>query len=63
LIVTTDDAYYTLVMSIKRMLSVEQGDVEWNQVMVTTLLAMLPPVLVVVGMQKLFVKGLVDAEK
>ena len=45
------------------MLSVEQGDVEWNQVMVTTLLAMLPPVLVVVGMQKLFVKGLVDAEK
>lgn len=63
LIVTTDDAYYTLVMSIKRMLSVEQGDVAWNQVMVTTLLAMLPPVLVVVGMQKLFVKGLVDAEK
>jgi sn-glycerol 3-phosphate transport system permease protein len=63
LIVTTDDAYYTLVMSIKRMLSVEQGDVQWNQVMVTTLLAMLPPVAVVVGMQKLFVKGLVDAEK
>ncbi|MCV2401766.1 sn-glycerol-3-phosphate ABC transporter permease UgpE [Marinomonas sp. C2222] len=63
LIVTTDDAYYTLVMSIKRMLSVDNGDVEWNRVMVTTLLAMLPPIAVVVGMQKLFVKGLVDAEK
>ena len=63
LIVTTDDAYYTLVMSIKRMLSVDNGDIEWNQVMVTTLLAMLPPIAVVVGMQKLFVKGLVDAEK
>jgi sn-glycerol 3-phosphate transport system permease protein len=62
-IITTDDAYYTLVMSIKRMLAVDQGDIEWNQVMVTTLLAMLPPVAVVIGMQKLFVKGLVDAEK
>ncbi|MBM6550928.1 sn-glycerol-3-phosphate ABC transporter permease UgpE [Marinomonas ostreistagni] len=63
LIVTTDDAYYTLVMSIKRLLSVDNGEIEWNQVMVTTLLAMLPPVLVVISMQKLFVKGLVDAEK
>ncbi|WP_421848401.1 sn-glycerol-3-phosphate ABC transporter permease UgpE [Marinomonas sp.] len=63
LIMTTDEAYYTLVMSIKRMLSVEAGDIQWNQVMVTTLLAMLPPVAVVIGMQKLFVKGLVDSEK
>lgn len=63
LLITTEDAYYTLVMSIKRMLSVPDGDILWNQVMVTTLLAMIPPVAVVVGMQKLFVKGLVDAEK
>ncbi|SBS26515.1 Lactose transport system permease protein LacG [Marinomonas spartinae] len=63
LIITTDDTYYTLVMSIKNMLSVPDGDIEWNNVMVTTLLAMIPPVAVVVGMQKLFVKGLVDAEK
>ena len=63
LIVTTDDAYYTLVMSVKRMLSVSEGDIQWNQVMVSTLLAMIPPVMVVVAMQKLFVKGLVDAEK
>lgn len=63
LIITTDDTYYTLVMSIKNMLSVPDGDIEWNNVMVTTLLAMIPPVAVVVSMQKLFVKGLVDAEK
>ncbi|GAB3487842.1 sn-glycerol-3-phosphate ABC transporter permease UgpE [Marinomonas epiphytica] len=63
LLITTDDAYYTLVMSIKRMLSVTDGDIEWNQIMATTLLAMLPPVAVVLGMQKLFVKGLVDSEK
>jgi len=63
LLITTDDAYYTLVMSIKRMLSVTDGDIVWNQIMATTLLAMLPPVAVVIGMQKLFVKGLVDSEK
>ena len=63
LLITTDDAYYTLVMSIKRMLSVTDGDIAWNQIMATTLLAMLPPVAVVIGMQQLFVKGLVDSEK
>ena len=36
---------------------------EWNLVMTTTLLAMLPPALVVVVMQKWFVKGLVETEK
>ncbi|MDH2434050.1 glycerol-3-phosphate transporter membrane protein [Pokkaliibacter plantistimulans] len=63
LLITTDDHYYTLVMSIKRMVSVAEGDIAWNSIMATTILAMLPPVLVVVGMQKLFVKGLVDTEK
>jgi sn-glycerol 3-phosphate transport system permease protein len=36
---------------------------EWNIVMATALLAMLPPALVVMLMQKWFVKGLVDTEK
>lgn len=63
LLITTDDSYYTIVMAIKHMLSVPDGDVEWNRVMATTLLAMLPPVIVVVGMQKFFVKGLVETEK
>ena len=55
--ITTDDAYYTLVMSIKRMVSVADGAIEWNSIMATTILAMLPPVAVVIGMQKMFVKG------
>ncbi|MEL0615190.1 glycerol-3-phosphate transporter, partial [Marinomonas arenicola] len=63
LIITTDDTSYTFVMSIKSMLSGPVGDIQWYYVMVTTLLAMLPPVAVVGGMQKLFVKGLGDAEK
>jgi sn-glycerol 3-phosphate transport system permease protein len=63
LLITTDDAYYTLVMSIKRMVSVADGAIEWNSIMATTILAMLPPVAVVIGMQKMFVKGLVDSEK
>ncbi|ODQ00692.1 MULTISPECIES: sn-glycerol-3-phosphate ABC transporter permease UgpE [Salinivibrio] len=63
ILITTDDQYYTIVMSIQRMLSVGDGEVEWNRVMATTLMAMLPPVLVVLGMQKLFVKGLVETEK
>ncbi len=63
LLITTDDAYYTLVMSIKRMVSVADGAIEWNSIMASTILAMLPPVAVVIGMQKMFVKGLVDSEK
>ena len=63
MLITTDDSYYTVVMGIKHMLSVPDGEVEWNRIMATTLLAMLPPVVVVVGMQKFFVKGLVETEK
>ena len=36
---------------------------EWNVVMATAMLAMIPPALVVLLMQKWFVKGLVDSEK
>lgn len=63
LLVTTDDDYYTVVMSIQRMLAVGDNEVDWNIVMSTTVVAMLPPVLVVLLMQRLFVKGLVETEK
>jgi len=51
-------------MGIKRMIS-SGGDaaIDWNVVMATAILAMLPPALVVVLMQRWFVKGLVDTEK
>jgi len=63
LLITTDAQYYTIVMGIKQMLDVVDGIVEWNKIMATTIIAMLPPVIVVIAMQKAFVKGLVDTEK
>ena len=63
LLVTTDESMYTAVIGIKRMITGGDAATEWNLVMATAVLAMLPPVLVVVLMQKWFVKGLVDTEK
>ena len=63
LLVTTDAGYYTIVAGIKRMADVADAVPQWNYVMATVVLAMLPPVLVVVAMQRLFVRGLVDSEK
>ncbi|HEX4895713.1 MAG TPA: sn-glycerol-3-phosphate ABC transporter permease UgpE, partial [Solimonas sp.] len=62
LLVTTDEKMYPIVMGIKRLLFGEVY-IEWNVVMATAILAMLPPAVVVILMQKWFVKGLVDTEK
>jgi sn-glycerol 3-phosphate transport system permease protein len=63
LLVTTNEDMYPVVMGIKRMISGGDAATEWNAVMATAMLAMLPPALVVLLMQKWFVKGLVDTEK
>jgi sn-glycerol 3-phosphate transport system permease protein len=63
LLVTTDESMYPVVIGIKRMISGGDAQNEWNLVMATAMLAMLPPALVVMLMQKWFVKGLVDTEK
>ena len=63
LLVTTDEAMYPVVIGIKRMISGGDAQTEWAVIMATAMLAMLPPALVVVLMQKWFVKGLVDTEK
>ncbi len=63
LLVTTDSRYYTVVMGIKRMAARADSEPQWQLVMAAVILAMLPPVLVVVAMQRLFVKGLVETEK
>ena len=63
LLVTTQEDMYTVVIGIKRMISGGDAATEWNLVMATAMLAMLPPALVVLLMQKWFVKGLVDSEK
>jgi len=63
LLITTDESMYTTVIGIKRMIAGGEQATEWNLVMATAMLAMLPPALVVLLMQRWFVKGLVDAEK
>jgi sn-glycerol 3-phosphate transport system permease protein len=63
LLVTTDTSYYTIVMGIKRMAVEADTDPKWNLVMATVVLAALPPVLVILFMQRLFIKGLVETEK
>ena len=63
LLVTTDEKMYPIVLGIQRMISGGDAANEWNLVMATALLAMLPPALVVISMQRWFVKGLVDTEK
>ena len=63
LLVTTNEDMYPVVIGIKRMISGGDSAQQWNLVMATAILAMLPPALVVMLMQKWFVKGLVDTEK
>jgi sn-glycerol 3-phosphate transport system permease protein len=63
LLVTTDPSYYTIVMGIQRMVTVADATPQWQFVMATVILALLPPVVVVIGMQRLFVRGLVETEK
>ena len=63
LLVTTNENMYPVVIGIKRMISGGDSEMQWNVVMATAILAMLPPAAVVMLMQKWFVKGLVDTEK
>ncbi len=63
LVVTTDADYTTVVMGIQRMVNAGEALPVWHEIMGTATLAMLPPVLVVLAMQKLFVKGLIEQEK
>lgn len=63
LLMTTSEDMYPVVIGIKRMLAGGEAAVDWNIVMATAIIAMLPPTLVVMLMQKWFVKGLVDTEK
>ena len=63
LLITTDPEMNTIVMGIKQMFPSGDDVAEWPVIMATSILAMIPPVIVVVSMQKLFIRGLVDSEK
>jgi sn-glycerol 3-phosphate transport system permease protein len=63
LLVTTREEHFTLMMGVKQMAGAQEVDPQWNIIITAAVLAMLPPVLIVIFMQRLFVKGLVDTEK
>lgn len=63
LLITTNEKYYTMLIGIKRMLDVGEGQAEWHIIMASAMLAMVPPVLVVIFMQKQFVRGMTETEK
>ncbi len=63
LLISSDESYYTLLLGIKRMLDVGEGQADWHIIMAATMLAMIPPVFVVILMQKQFVKGMTETEK
>jgi sn-glycerol 3-phosphate transport system permease protein len=63
LLITTKESFYTVVMTVSRQANVVDSVPSWNLLMAMAMLAMLPPVLVVVFMQRQFVRGLVETEK
>ena len=63
LLITTDPEMNTIVMGIKQMFPSGDDVANWPVIMATSILAMIPPVIVVISMQRLFIRGLVDSEK
>jgi sn-glycerol 3-phosphate transport system permease protein len=63
LIVTTSRGRETIVIGIVRMIGTGEAQTDWHLIMAVAMLALLPPVAIIILMQRWFVKGLVDAEK
>ncbi|ODS57919.1 MAG: glycerol-3-phosphate transporter [Agrobacterium sp. SCN 61-19] len=63
LLVTNDAKMNTIIIGLRRMVDFTDASTPWNYVMVTAILAIIPPIIVVVLMQRWFVKGLVETEK
>ena len=63
LLITTDPSMNTIVMGIKQMFPSGDDIADWPVIMATSILAMVPPIIVVISMQKLFIRGLLDSEK
>jgi len=63
LLIINDVNLGTAVAGVKGMMSSGEGTTQWNQVMAAMLLTLIPPVVIVLTMQRAFVRGLVDSEK
>lgn len=63
LLITTDASMTTIVMSVQRMIEAADDTPEWPRIAAVGVLAMLPPVVIILAMQRWFVKGLIETEK
>jgi sn-glycerol 3-phosphate transport system permease protein len=63
LLVTDSPAMTTIVIGIRQMIGNGDAQTAWQIVMATALLAILPPVAIVLAMQRWFVAGLIESEK
>ena len=63
LLITTSRGMDTIVIGITKMIGTGDAQTDWNLIMATTVMALLPPVAVVILMQRWFVKGLIETEK
>lgn len=65
ILMTTDSDFKTLLLGIKDIVNVlEEGKIpEYNRAFALVVLSIIPPVLIVVFLQKWFIKGLVESDK
>ncbi|MFV2033920.1 MAG: sn-glycerol-3-phosphate ABC transporter permease UgpE [Halocynthiibacter sp.] len=63
LLITTDENMSTIVVGVARTMAIDDTEPRWNITMAMAVMATLPPVAVVILLQRWFVKGLVDSEK
>ncbi|CAI0897452.1 sn-glycerol-3-phosphate ABC transporter permease UgpE [Serratia ficaria] len=63
ILIASDASMGTAVAGIKSMISTSGAPTQWNQVMAAMILTLIPPLAVVLLMQRWFVRGLVDSEK
>ena len=60
LVMTTDPSMATVVMGIRSLAGVADQVPQWHYIMTVALIALLPPCLVVISLQRLFEKGLME---
>ena len=63
LLMTTDPSMNTVIMGVEQMIGGQDDVTPWPVVMAASIMAMLPPIIVVISMQKLFIRGLTDSDK
>ena len=63
LLITTNPKMTTAIIGLQHLIPSPEDIPEWNIALAGALIVMLPPILVVLFMQRWFVKGLVDPEK